>query len=149
MIDAKTEYRSNTTRLGWGILLGLSALLILNGVVWFFLGGSLMPFEREVGVSLEELRQAYPTVVEYVATQARQLAIWFIVAGLLAVSVTRQGFEHHSRWAWRSGWILVGGLAAVAINALSLGEPPFGLLVLALSAIGFIGQLLAGKELAS
>ncbi|MGD2159153.1 MAG: hypothetical protein PVG32_19910 [Anaerolineales bacterium] len=149
MTSVKIRSQLKTAKWGWGVLLALSAILILNGVIWFFVGGSLPTFEQDVGVSLDEFRQAYPTVADYAATQTRQVAIWFVAVGLLALSVTRQGFRHHSRWAWNSAWILVGALAVVGINALARGELPYGSLMVVLSAIALVGQLLTREELAS
>ncbi|MGD8751783.1 MAG: hypothetical protein PVG14_10200 [Anaerolineales bacterium] len=149
MTNVRTRSQSRTAKWGWGVLLALSALLILNGVIWFFLGGSLPTFEQDVGVSLDEFRQAYPTIADYAATQSRQVAIWFVTAGLLALSVAWQGFQHRSRWAWNTTWILVGALAAIGINALARGELPYGSMMVVLSAIALVGQLLTREELAS
>lgn len=79
--------QSRTAKWGWGILILLSALLVLNGAGWFFVGPSLAFFEMDTGVSLEEFRQAYPTVTRNMATNARQVAIWFLGFGALALLV--------------------------------------------------------------
>jgi hypothetical protein len=44
---------------------------------------------------------------------------------------------------------LVGALAAVGINALVVGELPYGSMMVVLFAIAMVGQLLTGRELAS
>jgi hypothetical protein len=97
---------------------------------------------------VSEFRQAYPTVAAGIAQQARQVAIWFVAFGLLALGVAREGFRHRSRWAWKLTWILVAAPAAVGVNVLAGGELGFGLGVLGMAAVALVGQLLAGRELA-
>lgn len=142
--EAKRERaQSRTAKWGWGILIALSALLILNGAGWFFVGPSLSFFEMDTGVSLEEFRQAYPTVARNIATNARQVAIWFMAFGALALLVALEGYRHGSRWAWRASWVLVAAPAAVGINVLAGGEGAFGFGILGVAALGLAGQLLA------
>ncbi len=140
--------QSRTSKWGWGILLVVSALLALNGVIWFFMGGSLSTFEQDTGIPLSEFRQAYPTVADGIAQQARQIAIWFVAFGLLALGVALEGFRHRSRWAWNLTWILVAAPAAVGVNALAGGDV-FGIGMLGVAAVALVGQLLARRGLAS
>jgi hypothetical protein len=139
---------SKVARWGWAILIAISALLILNGAGWFFMGPSLAFFEVDTGVSLEEFRGAYPTVTRNIATNARQVAIWFMAFGALALLVALEGYRHNSRWAWNAAWALVAAPAAVGINVLAGGEGAFGFSILAVAAVALAGQLLAGKGLA-
>ncbi len=137
--------QSRTSKWGWGILIALSALLALNGVIWFFMGGSLSTFEQDTGIPLSEFRQAYPTVADGIARQARQVAIWYGAFGLLALGVAREGFRHSSRWAWNATWVLVGAPAAAGVNVLAGGELGLGLGMLGVAAVALVGQLLARR----
>jgi hypothetical protein len=134
---------SRLAKLGWGILLVISALLLLNGVTWFFIGPRLSWIE-ELGI-LDEFRQTYPAIADNYATNARQVAIWYLAFGLLALLVTLEGFRHRSRWAWYATWVLVAVLAAIGL----LYRDGFGIYSLGLAAIALVGQLLAGKGLSS
>lgn len=149
MTTTEASNQSGLAKWGWGILLVVSAFLVLNGIGWFFMGGSLSTFEQDRGIPLEDFRQAYPTVAASIAVNARQVAIWFVAVGLLSFTVARQGFRQRTRWAWNTAWILVVALAAVGVNVLVGGELAYGLMVLGLAAIALVGQLLAGRELAS
>jgi hypothetical protein len=143
MIIEQESSRSRAAKWGWGILLAISALLVLNGASWFFMGGSLSTFEQDTGVSLAEFRQAYPTVANSIAVNARQMAIWFMAIGLLALTIAWQGFKYRSRWAWNTTWTLVGAPAAVGANMLAGGELTYGSMVVGLAVAALVGQVLA------
>ena len=136
-LEAKSQSRA--AKWGWGILLVLSTLLILNGVTWFFTGPRLSWIE-ELGI-LEEFRQAYPVIAENYATNARQVALWYMSFGLLALLVALEGFRNGSRWAWYATWVLVAALAAVGVLYLT----GFGVVMLGLAVIALVAQLLARR----
>ena len=127
--------QSKVSNWGWGILLTISALLSLNGVLWFFFG------PQQVVASLEELGQVNPTIARQMASNARQVAIWYLAFGLLALLVTLEGLRHRSRRAWYAVWILVPLLAAIGV----LYVDGFGVILLGLAALALVGQLLARK----
>ena len=118
MTNANEKSQSRTAQWGWGILLVVSALQVLNGVFLFF-------YEQE----------------------GQTLWIVFASFGLLALVVSVEGFRHSSRWAWNALWVLVGMLAAVGVRALVGGES-FSLWYLFIAAMGLVGQLLAHRGLA-
>jgi hypothetical protein len=129
--------QSRLARWGWGILLTVSALLVLNGILWFFIGP-----QRE-GAEIEGFRQAFPALAQQMATNARQVAIWFMSFGLLALLVALEGFRHGSRWAWNATWVVVAVLTAIGI----LYRGGFGVILLGLVPIVLVGQLLARRGL--
>lgn len=138
-LEAKSQ--SGLGKWGWGILLVVSVLLILNGVTWFFTGPRLSWIE-ELGI-LEEFRQAYPAIAANYATNTRQVAIWFTSFGLLALLVAWEGFRNGSRWAWYAMWVLVAALVALGVLYLT----GFGIVLLGLAVLAVVGQLLAWKGL--
>lgn len=149
MTAIEIKNKSRSAKWGWAILLVVSTFLVLNGIGWFFMGGSLSTFEQDTGVSLDDFRQAYPTVAASIAVNARQVAIWFMAIGLQSLTVAWRGFRQGARWAWNTSWILVLALSAVGVNVMAGGELTYGLMVLGLAAIALVGQLLAGRKLAS
>ena len=132
-----TVVRNNSrlAKLGWGILLATSALLLLNGLLWFVVG------PQQVVASLDEFGQVNPLIARQMATNARQVAIWYLAFGLLALLVTLEGFRRSSPWAWYATWILVPLLAAIGV----LYVDGFGVILLGLAALALVGQLLARK----
>lgn len=109
-------------RRGWGLLLVVSVLLILNGVVWFFIGPRLSWFQDATGVPLSTFRGQYPIVADHLASSARQVAIWNTAFGALALAGGLEGFRRASRSAWITCWIVVAALAVLAVNYLVAGE---------------------------
>lgn len=112
-----------TAKLGWGILLSVNTLLIIDGATWFFIG---------------------PNIIH-----ARLVAVWYISFGLLALLVALEGYRNGSRWAWYASWVPVGALAALgAVELIMDAESFFGLILLGASGITVAGLLLARKGLA-
>lgn len=77
------------------------------------------------------------------ATNAQQVAIWFMAFGLLALLVALEGYRHGSRWAWNALWVLVAVPAAVG----ALYRGGFGVILLGMVPIVLVGQLLARRGL--
>lgn len=146
MIQDQGGSGSRADKWGWGILLVVSAMLVLNGLGWFFVGPTLSTFEQDTGVSVSEFRQAYPTVAGSIATNARQVAIWFMAFGLLALLLALEGLRHGSQRARTAMWILVVAPAAVGVNVLAGGQSPFGIGMLGVATIALVGQLLTRLE---
>ncbi len=140
-------------RWGWGIVIAIGSLLVLNGVTWFFIGPRITWFEQATGVPLSEFRQEYPVVADSMSANARQVAIWFTAFGVLSALVGVEGFRHGSGWAWIASWVLVAALAALGLSYLAAGEPGFlslgGLLMAALAAVGLLAARSGGHGVAS
>ncbi len=118
MTITKETSQSRTAKWGWGILLVVSVLLVLNGAFWFF-------YEQE----------------------GQTLWIVLASFGLLALVVSWGGFRTGSRWAWNALWVLVGLLAMIGVRAL-VGDESFALWYLFIAVMGLVGQLLARRGLA-
>ncbi len=115
--------RTTMAKWGWGILVVISALLALDGAVWYFVG---------------------PNIIH-----ARLVAVLLLALGMLALLVALEGYRNGSSWAWYSSWILV--LALLAVGGIEVREEEylFGFLMLGLAAVAFVGQLLARKDMSS
>lgn len=129
--------QSRAAKWGWGLLMVVSALLLFNGIAWFFLG----PEAERADLSALEFSQLYPDIADQMANNGRQVAIWYIAFSSLALLVALEGFRNGSRRAWYAMWIVVAAL--VAVGVLYVGGFGAGLLVLAVVAL--IGMLLARK----
>lgn len=131
---------------GWGILLTLSVLLVINGLWLFFAVGSAAVFEQDTGVSLSELQAAYPSVAAVMERRGQTVAILLTGLALLAFVVSLTGLRTASAWAWTSLWVLVLVLGVIAFRNLADGGAVLGLYYLALAVVAGTGLLLAGRH---
>lgn len=138
------QNQSRASRWGWGLLLVISAFLVLNGAGWFFVGPSLATFEQDTGIALDAFRAAYPAAAELQALQARNTAILLMGLGLLALAAVLAGRRGEAEWARRSGWAFVATLLGVGLSELAAGAV-FGLVYLGLGLIALVGQVLARR----
>jgi hypothetical protein len=104
---------------GWRILVGVSGLLVLNGV-----GLYLFIVDTQVEQTLGLLLAAF---------------------GAMSLAVSLEGLRHATRWAWTTTWVMVGSLIAVAAHMLRGDRADLVATYVVLAAIALIGQLLAGK----
>ncbi len=139
--------QAKSAKIGWIILLVVSALLMLNGLGWFFSGPdiSMSSMAEDLGITATNFEQTYPEAALSVTATTRMVAIWFLAFGALAFLVSLEGYRHGSRWAWYASWVLVVTLIAVGI--LEIGSP-FGIALLVMAAVTLVGGLLARKGLA-
>lgn len=140
MNAGQEQIQSKSARWGWGLQLVISALLVLNGLSWFFIGpNSSSSYQaQELGITAAEYHQNFPNAASGVERNARQVAIWFVAYGLMALLVFLQGYRYGLRWAWTAGWIQVAVLVAVGVLYLA----GIGIILLPLAVIGLVGQIL-------
>lgn len=139
--------QSRVAKVGWIILLVVSALLMLNGLGWFFSGPgtSVSTIAEYLGITTSNFEESYPEAAIGIATTARMVAIWFMAFGTLSILVAFEGYRHGTRWAWIASWMLTAVLIAVGI--LELGNL-FGIAMLFMAAITFAGGLMTRQGLA-
>jgi len=150
-MNTKTN-QSRASKWGWSILLVISALLVLNGIVWLFVGPNMsLSYTEEIsGTPPTDFRQAYPAIADHMGRNARQVAIWITAFGLLALNAAVEGFRNGSRWAWNAMWVFVAAPAAIGVNYSAAGELGFDNVgMFAVAAVALVGQLLARRGLAS
>jgi hypothetical protein len=147
MNDDQNSNRSRAAKWGWGILLVVSALVVLNGLGWFFMGPSLATFEQDTGVPLADFKGAYPTVAGLVSLQARNTSILLAGLGLLGLAAALAG-QRGGGWPRWSGWAFVATLLGVGLSELAAGAL-FGLAYLVLGVVALAGKLLARTGLPS
>ena len=135
---------SRVSKWGWGILLAISVLLVLNGVSLFFISASPDTFEQDTGVPMSEVSQAFPTVVDEVVGAGQNLSILLAGIGLISLMVAWEGFRRQTRWAWNTLWVLAATLLVAGLKSVLLdGRLDIGGLYLVLAVVTLVGQLLA------
>lgn len=147
---AKSQVRMS--KLGWGILLVVSSLFILDGMVWFFVGPTvMMNYVTQIGgAPLSQMIQNLTPVAAHFARNTRQVAIWLISFGLMAFIITLEGYRYGSRWAWNATWMIV--LAPALVGLLYLPGVPLAfdnLGMFLFAAVALVGQLLAYRGLST
>ncbi len=143
--------QSRRAKLGWGILLGMSALLIFAGSGWLF---SLPQMALENIAEYANLEpgvfmQGEPSAFDVIAVIARGYGAGYIALGLIALLIALEGYRRGTRWAWRVMWVLAATFAALAGIFMLAGESyalNFG--ILSFAVITLVGLLLARKGLA-
>lgn len=140
--------QSRTAKWGWGILLGMSALLTYAGLSWYF-GLPQMALENIAEyASLEPgvFMQGKPSAFDIITLIARGYGAGYAALGLFALIIALEGYRHGTRWAWMAMWVLVAAYAALAFT---MSAEPFGLVIFFFAAVALVGQLLARRGLAS
>jgi len=146
MSNAPFKHVGKAAKWGWGILIAVSAVLVLNGAVFYFMSASPTIFQQDTGVPMAEVREAYPTVVDQVVREGQSVSILSAAFGVLTLTVALEGFRHGSRWAWNATWVLVAWFAVGAFQSLVVnGRLDIGGFYLVFAAVALVGQLLARR----
>ena len=101
--------QSSTARVGWGILLGVSALLILVGIFWYIELPAMALDNIAEHTSLEPdgFMVGEPSAFAIITLLTRNSSVYTVGLGFFALLVAWQGYRHGSRWAWTTMWVLV------------------------------------------
>ena len=143
--------QSRTARVGWGLVMGVSALLMLAGLSWYFsLPQMLLENIVEYGnVESGNLMQGNPSAFDVIALIARGYGAGYAALGLLGLLVALEGYRNGTRWAWIATWVLVFAYIALAGIFMLPGDYAPGLGSLALAVVALAGMLLARRGLAT
>lgn len=150
----KTNHKnsqSRTARVGWGILLGVCALLILAGILWYMALPEMALDNIAERTSLEPngFMVGEPSAFDIITLIARGYGAGYAVLGLMALLVALEGYRNGTRWAWMTMWVLVFAYMAIGGIFLLAGETyALSLGVLAFAVIALVALLLARKGLA-
>lgn len=140
--------QSRTAKWGWGILLGMSALLIFAGSGWLF---SLPQMALENIAEYANLEpgvfmQGEPSAFDVVTVIARGYGAGYVALGLMALLVALEGYRRGTRWAWKVMWVLAATFASLAGIFMLAGESyALSLGILSFALITLVGLLLARK----
>jgi hypothetical protein len=107
--------------MGWGILLTINALLIVNSVLLYV----------------------------FIASESMERTISILLAGsaFFGLALAQDGYRSRSKGAWKLSWIMVALLWAVGINISLTGELYVGVFYLFLAGAVSLGQIMAGRDL--
>jgi hypothetical protein len=142
-----TSIRSTSTnKLGWGIIAGVGALLLVSAAWLYGSVGHPDVVHADTGVALAELAAAFPTVAHELTARGRTIALLVAALALLALSTTAAG--------WRSGGAATRpavvafavALAAIGAHALVAGRADVGGFYLLLGALAAVGAVLATRD---
>ena len=149
------EYQQNFSqpkiaKWGWGILLGVSILLILAGLSWFGMLPQMMLENISEYANLEpsNFMQGSPSAFDIITMIARGYGAGYAALGLIALLVALEGYRHGTRWAWKVMWVLVavylaiGGLFFMAGESYALSLP-----ILFIAVLTAVGLLMCRKSL--
>jgi hypothetical protein len=144
-LEAKSQSRA--AKWGWGILMGVSALLMLAGLGWYFSLPQMLLENIVEYASLEPgvLTQGEPSAFDVIALIARGYGAGYAGLGLLGLIVGVEGYRNGTRWAWIAMWVLVFALMAIAGIFMLAGDNVPGLGSLALAVVALVGMLLARR----
>lgn len=146
MIANQARQVSRLAKVGWGILIAASALLLLHGIFWLF-GGPELALENiaeRTSLATSEFRVGSPSAFDVISLLNRNYAILELGLGAFAALVAWGGYRLGSRWAWRASGLLVASLAAMTTNFVlvgGLGGGSIGYVVM--TAVALVGWLLA------
>ncbi len=148
MIAGQARQISRLAKIGWGVLIAASALLLLHGIFWLF-GGPEIALENiaeRTSLAPSEFRQGNPSAFDVISLINRNYAILELGFGLYAALLAWRGFRRGSRWAWKAAGVLVAGLVAIAVNFTLIGGLGGGSVgYLSVAGIALVGLLLAGR----
>ena len=148
MNDNREDSRSRSARFGWGILLVMSALLMLAGINWFITLPELAPDNIAERTSLEPAGFMIGGAFDVITMIARGYGAGYAALGLMALLVSLEGYRNGTRWAWRVMWVLVLAYAALAGTFLLAGESyALSLGILTIGVVALVGLLLARRDL--
>ena len=141
----ETRAQSRAGKWGWGIVLVVSVLLVLNGVALFFMSADPIIFEQDTGVPMAEVTQTYPPVAEHVVHEGQLTSIMLAGLGLLTLVVALEGYHHGTQWAWNAIWVLVGLLAAITVFIGIQRRFDIAAFYFLFAALALVGQWLARR----
>jgi len=150
MKTGRDHTRTKTAKWGWSILLGVSALLILAGIGWYFSLPEMALENIAERTSLEPdgFMVGKPSAFDIITLIARGYGAGYAALGLMALLVALEGYRNGTRWAWMSMWFLVLAYASIAGVFLEAGETyalSFG--ILSFAGVTLVGLMLARKGL--
>ncbi|MDX1616782.1 MAG: hypothetical protein R3300_20915, partial [Candidatus Promineifilaceae bacterium] len=117
MMTSNSSKQPALAKWGWIILLAVSALLVLHGVSWFFVGPdrALTNIAERTSLASDGFQQGSPSAFDVITLLSRNSSVYEVAFGLFALSVAWRGYRHGSRWVWKLTWVLVFAFIALAV----------------------------------
>lgn len=146
MVTNQASQVSRVAKVGWGMFIAASALLLFHGVFWAREGPQLTLENIAERTSLAQsgFQIGSPSAFDVIAVLGRNYAIMEIALALMALLMAWSGVRHGSTWAWAASGVLVAGLAAMAANFVLVGGLSGGSIgYLLMTGVALVGWLLA------
>lgn len=137
-VTHKPDHRR--ARWGWRILVLLGVLLIADGAWLFFAVGGAGVFEGDTGMAMDEVREAFPSVVDVMNRRGELLGLMALGLGVVALVA---GLGARTRDAWNAAAAVGATSLAVAIYLALAGNFEVGVVWLVFALLAGAGLALA------
>ncbi len=136
-------------RIGWLIVLGVSALLVAYGAIWFFVGPetALENIAERTRLEAAAFREGTPSAFAVIGIVARQGAVFMAGLGLAMLVLAWSGLRSGSAFVWRAAWILplamtgyAAGILLAAPVAVAQASSYFGVAVVCAIGLGIASR---------
>ena len=148
MAEVSTTKASRATGWGWGVLVVIAGLFLLNGVSWIFVGpeAAASDMAENIGLSITDFEETHPAAIEEITVNQYQTATYLMAIGAMGLVAALAGLRKRSRWGWKITWVLVAVPVALVVGGLAAGFDLSGFVAMMflLATIALTGQLLAG-----
>lgn len=123
MIGNEAQVHTTASKVGWGILLALSALMVLHGVFWFFDGPetALENIAERTSLAPSGFELGSPSAYDVITLVNRNYAILEAGLGSLAILTALRGIRGGSPWVWWAMGVFVAALAGLTLNFVAAG----------------------------
>jgi hypothetical protein len=149
-MELQSDYGQTTTaKLGWGILLIASMVLILGGLSWFGMLPQMMLENITEYTNLEPgvFMQGQPSAFDVITIVARGYGAGYAALGVMALLLALEGYRNGTRWAWMVLWVLVAVYIAIGGIFFMAGESQtLSLPILFIAVLAAVGLLLTRKS---
>lgn len=144
-MEGQRQVPKSGKKMGWWILVVITALLTLNGMVWYFTGpGMNASYAAQItDMTTEAFKGLYPKLVQHMGHNARQTGVLYAAFGLMGLIAAVEGLRRGTRWAWMVTWVAVAApvLAGLSYLGVQLSFDNVG--QMGIGAVALVGQLLA------
>lgn len=121
-----TDEHAARSRWPWVVLLVLSGLVAASVLYIVVVPVDAEDFESTTGVPWEEFAASTPEVADYLAREARLVAVGYLGLALLAGVTAWSGLCTGNRWAARALWFLPVTLGLTSVVFLASGGVTLG-----------------------
>lgn len=134
---------SNGRGRGWLVVAIVSGFVLLSAIYPLVVPVDESDFEGETGVVWAEFQTEEPAVADYLAREARAVAVAAIGFAALALGLAAGPLRQGEASAWRVLWIFPAALTLIAVVFLLSGGVIIGVMYLVLVGLTVLGLLLS------
>lgn len=144
-MENQAQVQTTVQRAGWWVLAVITALLTLNGVVWYFVGpGMAVGYAAKItSMTADAFTSLYPRLAQHMGDNAQQTGVLYAAFGLMGFIASLEGLRKGSRLAWAITWVAVAAPLAAGLSYLGVGLSFDNLGQISIGLVALVGQLLA------